>query len=121
MIHKVKSLYDQGHGLSKRAIAKKLGISRDTISKYINMNEQEIQLSMAEDKDRQKQLDDYKDSIVRLLQTFPRLSACCRTAQAGMSAVKVLRKLKDKVPEPTVSERSMRRYIAKMKTSGETS
>ncbi len=101
MIHKVKSLYDQGHGLSKRAIAKKLGISRDTISKYINMNEREIQLSMAEDKDRQKQLDDYKDSIVRLLQTFPR-----------MSAVKVLRKLKDKVPELTVSERSMRRYIA---------
>ncbi len=107
MIHKVKSLYDQGHGLSKRAIAKKLGISRDTISKYINMNEREIQLSMAEDKDRQKQLDDYKDSIVRLLQTFPR-----------MSAVKVLRKLKDKVPELTVSERSMRRYISKMKTSG---
>ncbi len=55
MIHKVKSLYDQGHGLSKRAIEKKLGIL-NTISKYINMNEQEIQLSMAEDKDKQKQL-----------------------------------------------------------------
>ncbi len=72
------------------------------------MNEHEIQLSMVEDKDRQKQLDDYKDSIVRLLQTFTR-----------MSAVKVLRKLQDKVPGLTVSERSMRRYISRMKTSSE--
>ncbi len=34
------------------------------------MNEENIQLSMAKDKDRQKQLDDYKDSIVRLLQNI---------------------------------------------------
>ena len=107
MIHKVKSLYDEGHGLSERAIAKKVGITRNTVGKYIKMNENEIQLSMSEAADRKKQLDDYKDSIVRLLQTFPR-----------MSAVKVLRKLKDKVPELTVSERSMRRYISRMKTSG---
>ncbi len=71
------------------------------------MDEKKTEQEMVKAADRQKQLDGYKDSIVRLLQTFP-----C------MSAVKVLRKLKDKVPELTVSERSMRRYIAKIKTSG---
>jgi len=108
VIHKVKSLYDEGRGLSERELAGKLGISRNTVRKYINMNEEAIQQTMAGDASRHKRLDDYKDSVIRLLQTFPR-----------MSAVKVLRKLKQKVPELAVSDRSMRRYIGALKTSGE--
>ncbi len=108
MIHKVKTLYDDGRGLSQRGIAKELGISRDSVSKYINMNEEEIQQAMDAGENRHKKLDSYKDSVIRLLQMFPR-----------MSAVKVLRKLKEKVSELTVSDRSMRRYIGELKASGE--
>ncbi len=108
VIHKVKSLYDEGRGESRRAIAMKLGISRDTVRKYIDMKEEEIQRTMAEDAVRQKKLDGYKDSIIRTLQTFPR-----------MSAVKVLRKLKEKIPDLAVSDRSMRRYIGELKAAGE--
>ncbi len=43
--------------------------------------------------------DDYRDFIVQLLQTYP-----------GLSAVKVLRKLKAKVDDLAVSDLSMRRY-----------
>jgi len=108
VIHKLKSLYDEGRGISERELAMKLGISRNTVRKYINMNEDEIQQAMVGDASRKKMLDDYRDSVIRLLQTFPRLSA-----------VKVLRKLKEKVPELSVSDRSMRRYIGELKASGE--
>jgi len=108
VIHKVKSLYGEGEGISERALAMKLGISRNTVRKYIHMSEAETQREMADAAIRRKRLDGYRDSIVRLLQVFPR-----------MSAVKVLRKLKDKIPELAVSDRSMRRYIADLKRSGE--
>jgi len=106
VIHKIKSLYDEGRGLSERAIAKELGISRNTVKKYIDMDEKGVEASM--ESSREKTLDAHKDSIIRLLQTFPRLSA-----------VKVLRKLQDKVPGLDVSARSMRRYIGQLKDSGE--
>jgi len=99
VIHKVKSLYNEGRGESQRAISRELGISRDTVRKYINMNEEEIQQAMEDATSRRKMLDEYRDSVIRLLRAFPR-----------MSSVKVLRKLKDKVPDLTVSDRSMRRY-----------
>jgi len=108
VIHKIKSLYDEGHGLSARAIAKELGISRSTVKRHINMNEESVSQAMEEAATRQKCLDDHKDSIVRTLQVFPRISA-----------VKVLRKLKSKDPELDISERSMRRYIGALKASGE--
>ncbi len=72
------------------------------------MKEDDIQQALAGDASRRKILDDYRDSIIRLLQSFPRLSA-----------VKVLRKLKEKLPELAVSDRSMRRYIGELKASGE--
>ena len=39
VIHKIKSLYDNGNGLTERKIAKELGISRNTVSKYLKMPE----------------------------------------------------------------------------------
>ena len=39
MIHKIKSLYDEGKGLSIRAIARELGISRNTVKKYLRQDE----------------------------------------------------------------------------------
>lgn len=55
MIHKIKALYDDGDGLSIRQIARELNISRNTVRKYLKMEEPQIvtQLTVRE---RRKQL-----------------------------------------------------------------
>ena len=103
MIHKIKALHNEGAGLSIRSIARELGISRNTIRKYLRMDEVAIGEQQA-NRTRRKQLDDYRDYIVTLLGQFP-----------SLSAVKVLRKLKEQHPELGVSDRSARRYIKALK------
>ncbi|MBC7078527.1 MAG: helix-turn-helix domain-containing protein, partial [Synergistales bacterium] len=44
MIHKIKALYDEGNGLKIRAIARQLGISRNTVRKYLRMDEAAIEV-----------------------------------------------------------------------------
>lgn len=39
MIHKIKGLHDDGCGLSIRAISQELGISRNTVRKYLRADE----------------------------------------------------------------------------------
>ena len=97
MIHKIKALHNEGDGLSIRSIACQLGISRNTVRKYLRMDEAAIGEQQS-NRTRHKQLDDYRDYIVTLLGQFPHLSA-----------VKVLRKLKERHPELGVSDRSARR------------
>jgi transposase len=103
VIHKIKSLYDNGNGLTERKIAKELGISRNAVSKYLKLPEPVITVQLSET-DRTKKLDEYRNYIIHLLQTYP-----------GLSAVKVLRKLKAKVDQLDVSDRSVRRYIQALK------
>lgn len=103
VIHHIKSLHNDGNGLSAHKIAKQLNISRNTVSKYLAMSAEEIVVLKA-NTDRAKKLDDYREYIIQLLQTYP-----------GLSAVKVLRKLKAKVDDLAVSDRSMRRYIQALK------
>ena len=67
------------------------------------MPETEITEALS-DTDRTKKLDEYRDYIIQLLQTYP-----------DLSAVKVLRKLKAKVETISVSDRSVRRYIQTLK------
>lgn len=103
MIHKVKALYDNGNGLSVRKIAQKLQISRNTVSKYINMEESEIERRQSK-RERDKKLDEYRSYIIHILQSYP-----------DLSAVKILRKLKAKVELLDISDRSVRRYIESLK------
>jgi transposase len=103
VIHKIKSLYDNGNGLTERKIAKELGLSRNTVSKYLHMPETEM-ADQLDDMSRAKKLDAYRVYIIQLLQTYPNLSA-----------VKVMRKLKAKIDSLSVSDRSMRRYIQALK------
>ena len=104
VIHKIKALYDEGRGMSIRAIAKELGISRNTVRKYLRMEVGDI--SKAVDNSRRRRiLDKYEEYIIHLLRTYPKLSA-----------VKVLRKLEDKFGEVEVSERSMRRYLQELRS-----
>lgn len=103
MIHKSKSLYDKGNGLSKKAIARDLNVSINTVRKYLAMDEKEISDYLTA-QSRHKQLDTHRDFIVHLLENFPQLSA-----------VKVQRKLQAKYTELSVSSRSIRRYVKTLK------
>lgn len=103
MIHKIKSLYDNGDGLSERKIAKASGLSRNTVSKYLHMPETGMSCQLDET-GRTRKLDAYRAYIIQLLQTYPNLSA-----------VKVMRKLKAKIDSLAVSDRSVRRYIQALK------
>ncbi|WP_419630206.1 helix-turn-helix domain-containing protein, partial [Thiolapillus sp.] len=97
--HKIKALYDQGNGLTIRAIARQLGISRNTVRK-----DETAIAEQQESRVRHRQLDDHRDYIISLLGQFP-----------DLSAVKVLRKLKQKHPALAVSDRTARRYIRDLK------
>jgi transposase len=103
VIHQIKALYNEGNGLSARQIAKQLGISRHTVSKYLKLTAAEI-TDMQDATERGSKLDTYREYIIHLLQSYP-----------GLSAVKVLRKLKAKEASLAVSDRSVRRYIQALK------
>lgn len=105
MIHKIKALYDNGDGLKIRAIARQLGMSRTTVKKYLQQDETVVQQQQS-DRQRRKRLDAQRDYIVHLLNPFP-----------GLSAVKVLGKLRAKQPELAVSDRTARRYISQLKAT----
>ena len=61
-IHKIKSLYINADGLSKKAIVRELNISRTTVSKDLSMDEKEI-LNTPSVTGRHKQLDDYREYV----------------------------------------------------------
>ncbi|MFZ5993461.1 MAG: IS21 family transposase [Thermodesulfobacteriota bacterium] len=103
MIHKIKAMYDNGRGSSIRCIAGTLEISRNTVRKYIRLDEKVI-AEEQEDRQREKKLDDYRDFLINLLKRYPRLSA-----------VKALGKLREKAPGIGVSDRTVRRYIGELK------
>ncbi len=103
MIHKIKAMYDEGDGASIKEICRTLDLSKNTVRKYIRMDEQAIQESM-ESPERFKLLDRYRSFLLRLLESYP-----------GLKTPKALRKLKAKVPEIEVSERTLRRYLSRLK------
>ena len=103
MIHKIKALHDNGDGLSSRQIARELGISRNTVRKYLAMDELQIATQL-EDCERNKQLDEHIVYIKHQLQNAP-----------GLSAVKLRRRLVKKFDDINVSDRTLRRYVAKLK------
>ena len=103
MIHKIKALHDNGKGLSIRAISQELGLSRNTVRKYLRLEVDAITEQFA-DPSRSKRLDDHRDYLVHLLKQFPKLSA-----------VKIARKLQAKVGDLPASDRSIRRYVRALK------
>lgn len=96
MIHKIKAMYDEGNGSSIRTIAETLAISRNTVRKYLRLDEAAISETLGQT-ERGKVLDEYRDYRVYWLRRYPRLSG-----------PKALCKLRAQVPELAVSERSAR-------------
>ena len=103
MIHKIKALYDNGLGLSIRQIAKELNVSRNTVSKYINLDTIQI-ASRLENTERTKQLDEYNIYIKHQLKHA-----------SGLSAAKLKIRLENKFGPLNLSDRTLRRYVAKIK------
>jgi len=60
MIHKIKALYDDGQGLSIRAIGQELGVSRNTVRKYLRADEATIEAAQS-DRGRHKKLDAHRN------------------------------------------------------------
>ena len=81
MIHKIKALYDNGKGMSIRAIADELKISRNTVRKYFRMGEVEV-AEMFDNPARRKALDDYEEYIVHLLEECPLNCGICRRTKS---------------------------------------
>lgn len=103
VIHKIKAMHDQGRGMSIRAISSELGVSRNTVRKYLQMPETQISEHQAK-RSRSKLLDIYRDYLILQLGRYPKLTA-----------VKLARRLREKVGELEVSERSIRRYVLELK------
>lgn len=103
MIHKIKGLYDHGNGMSIRAISQELNISRNTVRKYLQMPEAQIS-HYQNDRSRTKRLDEHRDFMIHQLQRYPKLSA-----------VKLARRLQERLSELDVSPRSIRRYVQALK------
>ncbi|MEN8250626.1 MAG: IS21 family transposase [Bacteroidota bacterium] len=105
MIHQIKALYNNGQGSSILTIAKQLGLSKNTVRKYLSMDEAAIE-KLQSDRSRQKKLDEYQDYIVHLLETFPKLTAA-----------KIQRQLEDRVGSLNIAARTFRRYINQLRQS----
>jgi len=99
VIHKINALYDEGRGLSVRAISRELGVSRNTVRKYLRTAPAEVAAERASPR-RSRALDAHRPYMEFLLERYPQLSA-----------VKVARKLREKLGALEVSDRSLRRYL----------
>ena len=103
MIHKIKAMHAAGAGASIKEISRSLAISRNTVRKYLRMDEQTIQETL-QAPERHKVLDTYRNYLIGLLRRH-----------AGLKAPKIHRKLKVKVPMLDVSERTLRRYLERLR------
>lgn len=98
--HKIKALRE-GHSI--RDCARRLDISPATVSKYAQLSLEEACSSVGCHQ-RSSQFDPARDYILKQLSLFPRISA-----------VKLLRKVKERYPEICAKERAFRNYIAPLR------
>jgi transposase len=105
VIHKIKALYDEGQGLSIRALSEELGLSRNTVRKYLRTDETVV-VAAQNERRRHQRLDCQRVYIVHLLERFPKLSS-----------VKLARKLRAKLGTLEVSDRTLRRYVHQVKAT----
>lgn len=95
-------------GFSKSAIARKLSISRNTVTKYLKSSSDEFEDYMISLQSRKKKLDPHKDIIVGWLKKYP-----------DMSSAQVYDWLKEKknLSEGDVAENTVRNYVNELRAA----
>ncbi|MDE3837801.1 IS21 family transposase [Bacillus methanolicus] len=91
-------------GFSKAKVAKKLGISRPTLYRYLNQNPKEMVEWIDSTNTRSKKLDPYKSQILTWLNEHP-----------DMSAAQVEDWLKERYSSLEVSEGTVRSYVRELR------
>lgn len=91
-------------GLNKSQIAKELGISRPTLNKYYDMDDEEYNMKLEEIQKRRKKADKYHDEILNWLRKYP-----------DLSGAQVYDRLEEKYKELDFSEGTIRNYIKMMR------
>lgn len=95
-IHQLK---DQGFKIA--AIARKLGVSRNTVYKYLNMNLEEASEWINSLESRRKKLDPYRDTILNWLKEHP-----------DLSSAQIDDWLKEQYSKVIVGESTIRSYVS---------
>jgi len=98
MYLKIKQLSEDG--FSERKIAKRLGLSRTTVTKYLKKDAEEMSVWMASTKRRKKKLDDYQTEILNWLRQHPDISAAI-----------IYDWLEEKYEDFSAAESTMRSYV----------
>lgn len=98
-IHQLKEL-----GLNVSQIARKLGISRNTVYKYLEMTPDDMHQMLEEMKTRSKKLDPYEQAILIWLQEYP-----------DLSAAQIFDWLKERYGDISVSESTVRNYVRSLR------
>ncbi len=91
-------------GLNKSQIARELGISRPTLNKYYDMDDEEYNMKLEEIQKRRKKADKYHDEILNWLRKYP-----------DLSGAQVYDRLEEKYKELDFSEGTIRNYIKMMR------
>ncbi len=99
---KIRQYLDQG--FSKAAVARKLGISRPTLYRYLKKNPKEMAEWIDSTKIRKKKLDPYKDLILSWLREHQ-----------DIKASRVEDWLKERFPDLKVSESTVRAYVRSLR------
>jgi transposase len=102
MYVKVHDLHKEGFSVS--AIARKVGLSRNTVYKYLGMSFEEVNEWVNTIRKKKRKLDPYRGWILSWLREHP-----------DMSSAQVHDWLKERVPEIKVGESTVRSYVAELR------
>jgi transposase len=92
-------------GLNKSQISRKLGISRPTVKKYINMSPEEYDKELRNMRTRAKRPDQHQDTILMWLKEYH-----------DMSAAQIYDRLEEKHGPLGFTEGTVRRYVRILRT-----
>ncbi|MCM3711122.1 hypothetical protein [Sporosarcina luteola] len=102
---KYKEIFElKSIGLNNSQIGRRLGISRNTVRKYLGMSPEEFEAWLHSLETREKKLDPHKDRILHWLKEYP-----------DTSSAQILDWLEEKLGVTNVSEGTVRNYVNELR------